>query len=162
MGSRQKKYIWYQLLSRWVITLKIQLSVLVLYKTDITIVSYTCNLFSPWCNWENKNNLAFNNNHSLTQSHIFHTNGVIYMFVSTVVIVIGIFLFYYLTHSHKLIYMNNAHDDTMNVNTLFFPNRCKNNDQINVFSLLYLFFNGNIIESNWLNNWLINSSMCYT
>lgn len=48
--------------------------------------------------------------------------------------------------------MNNAHDDIANVNTLFFRNKCKNNDQINVFPLLYLFFNGNIMESNWLNN----------
>ena len=52
------------LLFQWTSTIKIQLSVLVLYKADLTIISMTINQFSSWYSWK-IDELALNNNHSL-------------------------------------------------------------------------------------------------
>ena len=60
------------LLFKWASTIKIQFSVLVMYKADIIIISLKINLFSPWYGWQTAE-LAFNNNHSLTQSICFAT-----------------------------------------------------------------------------------------
>ena len=49
------------------LNIKIQLSVLVLYKADLIIISLKTNLFLPWLSWKIAE-LAFNNNHSLTQN----------------------------------------------------------------------------------------------
>ena len=51
-----------RLLFQWASTITIQLSVLVLYKADIIIISLTINLFSPWYSWQIAE-LALNNNH---------------------------------------------------------------------------------------------------
>ena len=51
------------LLIQWASTIKIQLSVLVLYKVDLIIISLKINLFSLWYSWKILE-LALNNNHS--------------------------------------------------------------------------------------------------
>ena len=56
-----------RLLFQWASTIKMQLSMLVLYKTDLIIISLKINLFSPWYSWQIAE-LAVNNNHSLTLS----------------------------------------------------------------------------------------------
>ena len=62
------------LLCQWASTIKIQLSLLILYKTDFIITSLKINLFSTWCSWKIAE-LALNNNHSLTQ----HVEGSQYL-----------------------------------------------------------------------------------
>ena len=52
------------LMFQWTSTIKIQISLLIYYKTDI-IISSKCNMFSPWYGWKIAH-LALNNNHSLT------------------------------------------------------------------------------------------------
>jgi hypothetical protein len=58
----------HELLFQWANTLKIQQSVLVLYKADLIIISSKCYLFSPWyaCSWKFAH-LALNNMQSLTR-----------------------------------------------------------------------------------------------
>ena len=56
-----------RLLFQWTSTIKIKLSVLVLYKSDLIIISLTINLFSPWYSWKIAE-LMLNNNHSITHS----------------------------------------------------------------------------------------------
>ena len=63
------------------LNIKIQLSMLVLYKADLIIISLKINLFLPWLSWKIAE-LAFNNNHSLTHpsyilSHILWQREVI-------------------------------------------------------------------------------------
>ena len=53
------------LLFQWASTKKIQLSVLVLYKADIIIISLKIDLFSPWYGWKIAE-LVLNNNHLLS------------------------------------------------------------------------------------------------
>ena len=53
------------LLFQWTSTIKIQLSVLVYYKTNIIIISLKINLLSLWCSWKIAE-LPLNSNHSLT------------------------------------------------------------------------------------------------
>ena len=57
------------LLFQWASTIKIQLSMLVLYKADI-IISSECNLFLPWHSWKIIH-LALNNNNSLTHEYMY-------------------------------------------------------------------------------------------
>ena len=58
------------LLFQWASTIKLQLSVLILNKADLIIISLKINLFSPWYSWEIAE-LALNNNHSLNHSHLY-------------------------------------------------------------------------------------------
>ena len=51
------------LLFQWAITIKIKLSMLVLYKADL-VISLKINLFLPWYSWK-ISELALNNNHIL-------------------------------------------------------------------------------------------------
>jgi hypothetical protein len=51
----------HRLLFQWASTIKIQLSVLILYKVDLIIISLKINLLSPWYSW-NIAELALNNN----------------------------------------------------------------------------------------------------
>jgi len=51
------------LLFQWAITIKFQLSVLVLYKADLICISFKFNLFSTWYSWKIAG-LALNSNHS--------------------------------------------------------------------------------------------------
>jgi hypothetical protein len=47
-------------------TIKIQLSMVILYKADLIIISWKIILFSPWLSWKIVE-LTLNNNHSLYQ-----------------------------------------------------------------------------------------------
>ena len=47
-------------------TIKIQLSMVILYKADLIIISWKIILFSPWLSWKIVE-FALNNNHSLYQ-----------------------------------------------------------------------------------------------
>jgi len=51
-------------LFQWASTMQVQISVLVLNKTDLIIISLKINLFSPWYSWQIAE-LTLNNNHSL-------------------------------------------------------------------------------------------------
>ena len=64
-GSKWSNMSTHGLLFQWSSTIKIQLSVLVYYKTNIiiTIISLNGKQFSPWCGWQIAH-LAINNNHS--------------------------------------------------------------------------------------------------
>ena len=55
-----------RLLFQWACSIKIQLRVLAQYKADIVLISFKCNLFSPWYSWI-ITELALSNNHSLTR-----------------------------------------------------------------------------------------------
>ena len=57
------------LLFQWASTMKIRLSVLVLYKVDLIIILLKINLFSPWYIWKIAE-LVLNNTQSLTQINI--------------------------------------------------------------------------------------------
>ena len=57
----------HRLLPQWASTIKIQLSMLVLYKVDLIIISLKINLSSPWYSWKIAE-LALNNNYSITHS----------------------------------------------------------------------------------------------
>ena len=59
------------LLFQWASNIKIQQSVLVLYKADLIIISLKINLFSPWHSCKIVE-LALNNNHSLTTDPFFY------------------------------------------------------------------------------------------
>ena len=63
----QNQCVWveWHLLFQWIITMKIQLNKMVMYKTDIIIISSSFNLFSPLYSWTIAH-LALNNNHLLT------------------------------------------------------------------------------------------------
>jgi len=61
------------MLFQWARTIKTNLSVLVLYKADLIIISLKINLFSPWYSWKFAS-LALNNNHSLTLIANISTN----------------------------------------------------------------------------------------
>jgi hypothetical protein len=55
-----------ELLFQWASTIKMQLSILVLYKADLIIISLKINLFSPWYSWKIVE-LLLKNNYSLNK-----------------------------------------------------------------------------------------------
>jgi hypothetical protein len=64
------------LLFQWSSTIKIQLSMLVQYKADLTIISLKINLFLPWYSWKIVE-LALNNIHSIIRFHTLIPTGLV-------------------------------------------------------------------------------------